>query len=113
MTGMKDTLGDTPFPYPERPAIPHPSRAFDGPEYQLGRDFERLSGQVLRIFNLMKDGRFRTLEAIANATGDPAASISAQLRHLRKEKFGSHTVNRQHLGNGLYQYQLIVKAAAA
>ncbi len=60
----------------------------------------------------MKDSRWRTLPEIENATGDPAASISAQLRHLRKEKFGSHTVNKRHRGDeskGYYEYQVIVK----
>lgn len=110
MTGsMKDVLGDKLY---VAPTMPKPLRAFDGPEYLAGRDFERLSGQLLRIFNVMQDGHYRTLNAIAAATKDPAASISAQLRHLRKAKFGSHTVNREHLGSGVYQYQLIVNKAA-
>lgn len=74
-------------------------------------DAERLTGQIKRIFELVKDGRWRTLDEIAKATGDPHASISAQLRHLRKKRFGSHTVNKQHRGHkslGLYEYQLIV-----
>ncbi|MCP5014291.1 MAG: hypothetical protein GY938_03300 [Ketobacter sp.] len=56
----------------------------------------------------MKDGKPRTLREIANRTGDPEASVSAQLRHLRKERFGGHTVKREHINNGLYSYELIV-----
>lgn len=86
---------------------------FDGPEYVPARDQERLTGQILRIFSLMRDGKWRSLPEIATATGDPEASISAQLRHLRKTRFGSHTVNRRHVGSGLFEYQVIPNRAAA
>lgn len=81
---------------------------FDGDDYKPARDDERLSLQYGRIFELMKDGKWRTLAEIEKRTGDPPASISAQLRHMRKPRFGGHTINRQYLGNGLYQYQLVV-----
>ena len=81
---------------------------FNGATYEPKRDDVRLSGQALRIFTLMRDARWRTLKDISAVTGDPAASVSAQLRHLRKKKFGAHTVNRRHLGEGLYQYQLVI-----
>jgi hypothetical protein len=82
---------------------------FDGPD-DPGKT-ERLTGQLERIFTLMKDGVPRTLSDISLATGDPPASISAQLRHLRKPRFGSHTVHKEHVGGGLYTYQLIVNQA--
>lgn len=84
---------------------------FDGPEYKPEHDLVRLSGQVLRVFNCMSDGQWRTLDEIARTTGDPHASVSAQLRHLRKARFGSHTVDRQARGdrdNGLFEYRLVV-----
>jgi len=83
---------------------------FDGDTYNRSLDHKRLSGQIERVFNLMRDGRWRTLSEIEGATGDPAASISAQLRHLRKDKFGAHTVEKQTRGNrvrGLYEYRMI------
>lgn len=86
-------------------------RIFDGPTYDPKTDNKRLTGQIERVFNCMKDERWRTLSDIENITGDPQASISAQLRHLRKDRFGNHTVNRRNRGdreNGLYEYQLIV-----
>ena len=82
---------------------------FDGPEYSPARDQKRLTGQLLRVFNLMRDGRWRTLAEIASAAGDPEGSISAQLRHLRKARFGAHTVNRRHVESGLFQYSLEVR----
>lgn len=81
---------------------------FNGPSYVPSRDNERLTGQIQRVFNLMRDGQWRTLREIESATGDPAASVSAQLRHLRKKRFGSHTVEREYVGDGLHRYRLIV-----
>lgn len=79
---------------------------FDGDDYVPRRDDPRLTTQLQRIWNLMCDGRWRTLEAISASTGDPPASISAQLRHLRKSRFGAHEVGRRYLGRGLYEYQV-------
>ena len=81
---------------------------FDGADYQPQRDNPRLISQYEEIFQLMSDGKWRTLQEIARATQHPEASISAQLRHMKKPRFGGHTVERQYLCNGLYSYRLIV-----
>lgn len=78
---------------------------FDGPSLTEA-DHARLSGQMAAIVALMRDGEWRTLQQISDATGAPHASVSAQLRHLRKKRFGGHTVDRNHLGHGLYSYRL-------
>lgn len=86
---------------------------FDGPEYKPKHDRARLTGQLLRIFSAMLDGQWRTVDEIHAITKDPQTSISAQLRHLRKPRFGSHTVNRRPRGDrshGLFEYQLIARA---
>lgn len=83
---------------------------FNGSDYVPKIDDVRLTGQILRVFNLMRDAKWRTLDEIAQATGDPHASISAQLRHLRKDRFGAHKVSKRSRGeraSGLYEYQLI------
>jgi len=82
---------------------------FNGPVYEPEHDKARLTGQILRVFNLMKDGVWRTLDEISAATGDPPASVSAQLRHLRKDRFGSHNVIKRHRGErkaGLWEYKI-------
>ncbi len=84
------------------PALPQ----FDGADYRPS-DHRRLSSQYARIFSLMADGQWRTLREIAELTGYPETSISAQLRHARKVRFGCNVLNREHLGNGLYSYQLV------
>lgn len=81
---------------------------FDGVDYDSKRDNARLTGQLLRIWDVVCDEKWRTLKEIANLTGDPEASISAQLRHLRKPRFGGHTVERQHIEGGLYKYRLLI-----
>ncbi len=85
-----------------------PRPRFNGADYRPERDDARLTGQLQDIFRLMADGQWRTLARIEKATGHPPASISAQLRHMRKKVWGGHTVNRRYDGGGLYSYQLIV-----
>lgn len=80
---------------------------FNGADYVPARDWQRLTNQLGRIWKYMLDQQWHTLDEIGAETGDPVASISAQLRHLRKERFGSHTVLRQHLGRGLYSYKVV------
>jgi hypothetical protein len=95
---------------------PPPTIRFNGPAYEPKHDQERLTGQINRIFTLMRDSKWRTLGEIAKITGDPEASVSAQLRHLRKPRFGGHTIERQRRGeakSGLPEYKLTVKTKDA
>ena len=83
---------------------------FNGSDYEAKKDNVRLYGQIQRIFNLMKDQKWRTLKEIEEITKDPQPSVSAQLRHLRKERFGSHTVEKINIGDperGLFAYKLV------
>lgn len=85
---------------------------FNGATYEPEKDNVRLGKQLSRVYQTMKDGVWRTLAEIEALTGDGQASISAQLRHLRKPRFGSNEVNKRPSGNraaGLYEYQLKVK----
>lgn len=90
--------------------IPGPNEArFAGDDYDPAQDDERLRGQIGRIHALMSDHRWRTVEEIREVTGDPAASILAQLGHLRKERFGSYLVEKRSRGErsaGLYEYRV-------
>lgn len=86
--------------------------SFNGSDYVPARDDARLTVQYRRIFELMKDQQFRSLSDIEEKTQDPQASISAQLRHMRKPRFGGHEVNKRYRGHGLYEYQLIPNYSA-
>lgn len=83
---------------------------FNGPAYDHAVDQPRLMRQHERVREAMRDGAWRTLDEIAEMTKDPAASISAQLRHLRKPRFGSWIVEKRARGDrlrGLYEYRLL------
>ena len=63
----------------------------------------------------MEDGAWRTLVEIADGvrarTGveDPAQSISARIRDLRKEKFGGYVIGEQRRGEpseGIHEYRI-------
>ena len=93
---------------------------FDGPDYVPEHDLARLSGQNQRIYGILliayRLGLWLTLGEIQDWTrtedrpkGDPEASISAQLRHLRKPRFGSHTIEKRRRGgpgSGLWEYRM-------
>lgn len=81
---------------------------FDGATYDALQDQARLNTQLRAVRDLMRDGTWRSLHAIAAATGYPEASVSARLRDLRKPKFGAHLVQRRrlHEGGGTYQYRV-------
>ncbi len=81
---------------------------FDGSDYKHKRDSVRLSGQLLRIWDVMKDGQWRTLDQISELTRTPHSSASAQLRNLRKERFGSHIIEKEYMDDGLFKYKLII-----
>ena len=73
---------------------------FDGPAYKAAVDQARLTDQFGRILGLMRDGEWRTLRRIASLLGYPEASVSAQLRHMRKPRFGGYVVERSRNGDG-------------
>lgn len=86
---------------------------FDGSDIVPELDNERLTGQMLNIYNTMKSSEWKTLAEIEKETGHPQASISAQLRNLRKKRFGSHTVEKRRRGeekNGLFEYRIILNS---
>ncbi len=88
---------------------------FEGPTYSAEHDQARLMGQHERVRALMIDGHWRTLGEIEALTGAPAASASAQLRHLRKARFGGYQVERRARGDrssGLFEYRCLAASGA-
>jgi hypothetical protein len=82
---------------------------FDGSDYDPATDDARLTTQYARVFAVMERGEWLTLAELERLTHDPAASISAQLRHMRKERFGAHVIEKRHRGEpaaGLWEYRL-------
>ena len=79
---------------------------FAGAYYNPHADDDRLLRQLGRVFACISDGTWYTLPEIAEVTGDREASISAQLRHLRKARHGSWMVDVENQGGGLFGYRL-------
>jgi Fic family protein len=69
-----------------------------GPAYDDKLDGERINKQQARIRNFMLNAGWKTLGEIEGVLNYPQASISAQLRHLRKRRFGSFIVDKQRRG---------------
>ncbi len=66
-----------------------------GPSYESKIDGKRIAKQHEVIRDYMLNCEWKTLAEIESATGFPQASVSAQLRHMRKEKFGSYRVDKR------------------
>ena len=82
---------------------------FDGACYEEEADKQRLMGQVRAIFTYMSSHGWQTLSEIERVLQYPQASISAQLRNLRKERFGGHIIEKRRRGDrscGLFEYAL-------
>jgi hypothetical protein len=83
---------------------------FDGSDYDPKYDQQRLTGQLKVLWDLMIDGKWRTQREIGDVTGYQGSSITAQLRNLRKDKFGAHSTPRRIRGEragGLWEYCLV------
>ena len=81
-----------------------------GPAYDERLDGERIAKQHEVIRDFMLDGAWRSLPQIHAATGYPEASISAQLRHLRKPQFGGYEVSKRRIAEtGLWEYHVAAR----
>jgi hypothetical protein len=78
---------------------------YNGPEYVPERDFVRLHAQTARVLAVIRCGEWMTIAEVADSADCPENSASAQLRHLRKRRFGSHIILRRHKGGGLFEYR--------
>jgi hypothetical protein len=86
------------------------------PEHYAEIDKPRLKTQLEAIREVMLSasecGNWHTLEEITALTGAPPSSASAQLRHLRKPRFGGYVVEKRPRGDrehGLWEYQVAGK----
>jgi hypothetical protein len=75
-----------------------------GPTYVESRDGARIHHQMDAIHEYIRDGHWFTLDEVEDVLDYPQASISAQLRHLRKPQFGGHTIEKRYVGDGLWEY---------
>jgi hypothetical protein len=98
-----------------QPSLLDLAPGFDGATFDPQWDQRRLSSQLGRVFLALSDHRWHTLRELAAATHAPETSVSAQLRHLRKARFGAYTIERRanwDRSSGLYVYRLLPEGAA-
>jgi hypothetical protein len=88
---------------------------FDGFHYEPKKDRYRLIGQIEEIYKIMQKHstdmfgteKWMTVGEISIHTEFREASISAQLRNLRKEKFGGHDIQgRYRKSTRIFEYRL-------
>jgi biotin operon repressor len=63
-----------------------------------------------------EDGGWMTLRDLGELTGYGEASISAQIRHLRKEQFGGYLVAKRRRGlekRGVWEYRILGRGERA
>jgi len=105
------------YPLPFQEAIPTASvsaSAAGKPIAEAEPRPARFPKQLRNVQTLMADGRWRSLQEVADATGWPPASVSARLRDLRKPGHGAHSVHvrRRMIGGHLTrlrEYRLAVR----
>lgn len=78
-----------------------------GKTYDPAKDGQRLGKQLAAVLALMRDGQWRTLRQISDATGYPEASVSARLREI---KGLGHGMTGERIGtSGTWRYRVEVK----
>ena len=72
------------------------------------QDVPRLITQMERIKAYLLNSHWVTLAEIEAVTGFPQASISSQLRHLRKPRFGGYQIEKRRRveGGGTWEYRV-------
>ena len=81
-----------------------------GPSFERAVDETRIMGQMARVKAYLLHQQWCTLADIEAFTGYPQASISAQIRHLRKAKFGGYLVEKRRKSGGFggtWEYRLM------
>lgn len=71
-------------------------------------DKKRAAVQRESVWNVMRDGEWRSLAQLHLLTSHPESSISARLRDFRKEEHGGHLVERRMKkdGGGAREYRI-------
>lgn len=77
---------------------------FGGQTFEAEQDGKRLTSHLQKVFDLMKDGRKRSLREIAGTVGCSEPSASARLRDLRKKWAGNRAVKKERVEGGLWVY---------
>jgi hypothetical protein len=80
----------------------------DGQSYSRERDLERLDSAMGRIFRLLGDGRWHTVEEMTDAGRCSPTGATARYRDLSKPKFGGFKTESKNFGGGLWKYRRVI-----
>ncbi len=83
-----------------------------GNSYDPKIDQPRLGNQLAAIRHYMLGVGWRTLSEIEQALGYPQASISSQLRHLKKKRFGKYLLEKRRRKPGGSVWEYLVREPA-
>ena len=83
---------------------------FKGIGSENGEDRERLTGQFEGVWEIMRDGEYHTIKEVAEKTGEPAQSVGRQIRYIRSKPRGSHVLEREYRGHGIYAFRVDFEA---
>lgn len=78
-----------------------------GPAYDATIDKVRIDSQMRRVLDAMIAGDWVSLRELSFLTNDPESSVSAQLRHLRKPRFGGFIIEKRRRTTGTWEYRLM------
>lgn len=67
------------------------------------RDRKRISNQCRKVWGVVSDGRWHTLEQIKSLTGASEASISARIRDLKNKHKCAY--EKVYVAKGLWRYR--------
>ena len=90
-----------------------------GVTYDPALDGERLKKQLGRVFQVLSDHKWHSIEKIQDGCWwlrgkngkDSQAGISARIRDLRKPEYGGYKVEHKRIEGGLWMYRLVEPSA--
>ena len=94
----------------EQEKEPYEQMHFHGPEITK-EEKKRMGGNMLKVFRIMKDGKWRTIDEIRHlGVSSPPQSVAIYLRAFREPRYGSHEVPKRKLriNARIFEYRLIV-----
>ena len=91
---IQATLFDKPLPF--------------GGQLDVVIDTPRLTKHLLKVKEIMSDGRWHTAAEVARTVGCAETGASARIRDLRKPWAGGHNIEKRRVApdSGLYEYRL-------
>ena len=81
---------------------------FSGKTFDAALDGERLNSALGKVYAVMLDHQWHTLDELAAKAGCSPQGASARCRDLRKPRFGGHVVERRRVEGGLWVYRLLM-----